>query len=273
MYRMVRIMEILSVNKKMDVRLLAEILDVSQVTLRRDLDILKNRGIICRKHGYACLDGADNTGKRLAFNYSIKKRIARAAVQTIEEGETVMIESGSCCALFAEELAIAQKKVTIVTNSIFIMNYIFGLPGISLIILAGFFQPESQVLVGPLTIKSAENIFTDKFFLGTDGFIPGQAFTCRDHLRADTILGLSKRANKVLLLTESEKFNRRGAYSLLGFNSITGIFTDDKIPKEAEKTLIKNNVQLHKVPYAEERIRWQKFPGLPPILYKEREEE
>jgi len=273
MYRLVRVLEILSVNKQIKVTFLAELLNISQVTLRRDLAILEKRGIICRRHGYVSLDGADNTGKRLAFNYMIKKRIAKAAVQTIEEGETVMIESGSCCALLAEELAIAQKKATIITNSIFIKNYTFGLPGISLIFLAGFFQPESQVLVGPLTVKSAENIFTDKFFLGTDGFIPGQAFTCRDHLRAETVVGLSKRAKKVFLLTESDKFNCRGAYNLLGFDSITGIFTDDKIPKEAEDSLLKNNVKVNKVPHAEEKIRWQKFPGLPPVLYKEREGE
>jgi len=266
-------MEILSVNKRIKIILLAELLKVSQVTLRRDLDNLEERGIICRKHGYACLDGADNTGKRLAFNYLIKQRIAKAAVQTIAEGETVMIESGSCCALFAEELAFAQKKVTIITNSIFLKNYTFGLPGINLILLAGFFQPESQVLVGPLTVKSAENVYTDKFFLGTDGFIKGQAFTCRDLQRAETVLGLSKRANKVFLLTESDKFNRRGTYNLLGFDRITGIFTDDKIPMEAEDTLVKNNVKVNKVPYAEEKIKWQKFPGLPPILYKEREGE
>jgi len=273
MYRLIRILEILSANKRIKVTLLAELLNVSQVTLRRDLDSLEKRGIIRRRHGYASLDGADNTGKRLAYNYLIKQRIAKAAVQTIEEGETVMIESGSCCALLAEELAIAQKKATIITNSIFIKNFTIDLPGINLIFLAGSFQQESQVLVGPLTVKSAENVYTDKFFIGTDGFIKEQGFTCRDLQRAETIFGLSKRANKVFILTESDKFSRRGAYNLLGFDSITGIFTDDKIPKESEDSLKKSNIQLHKVPHAEEKIKWQKFPGLPPILYKEREGE
>jgi len=260
----------MSSSKQIKVTLLAEMLDISQVTLRKDLDILEGRGIIRRTHGYATLDGADDTAKRLAFFHSIKRRIAKAAVQTIENGETVIVESGSCCALFVEELALTQKKATIITNSVFINNYTNKMSGLKIILLSGFFQPESQVVVGPLTIKSAENIFADKFFLGADGFIQGQGFTGRDHLRAETALGLTKRAKKVFILTESAKFNRRGAYNLLQLDSITGVFTDDKIPREAEDTLIKAKVQLFKVPSVEEKLRWRKLPGQYPFLYVER---
>jgi len=253
--RTVRIMELMTSNKKMKVNLLAELLDVSKVTLRRDLDNLEDRGIIRRIHGYATLDGAYDTGKRLAFNYSIKKRIAKAALQTVDEGETIMIESGSCCALFAEEVALANKNITIITNSIFIKEFIYKLQGIKIIFLGGVYQPESQVMVGPLTLKTAESIYTDKFFLGTNGFIPEQGFTGCDHLRVETSHALAKRSRKVFLLTESEKFSRRGAYSMLNFDDITGVFTDDNIPGEAENTLKKNNVMLYKVPSVEEKLK------------------
>jgi len=268
--RNVKILEILTNNKNVKVNLLAELLDVSQVTLRRDLDSLEKCGIIRRTHGYASLDGADETARRMAVCYSVKRRIAKAAVETVEEGETVLLESGSCCAFFAEELAQAQKNATIITNSMFISNYICKMLNIKVIVLSGFFQPESHVLVGPLALKSAENIFTDKFFIGTDGFIPAQGFTGRDHLRAETALGLTKRANNVFILTESAKFTRRGAYNLLPFNSITGVFTDDKIPKEAEGILIKNDIRLNKVPFADEQIKWRQFAGQTPILYNDR---
>ena len=270
--RTVRILDIMTKNKKIKINSLAELLCVSQVTLRKDLDNLEGRGIIRRVHGYATFDGADNTGKRLALNYSIKKKIAKAAVQAIEEGETIMIESGSCCALFAEETILAKKNVTIITNSIFIKEYICKLQGVKIIFLGGYYQPESQVMVGPLTLKSAENIFTDKFFLGTNGFIPNQGFTGRDYLRVETAHELAKRANKVFILTESDKFSCRGPYNLFNLDNITGIFTDDKIPKEAENILKKHNVQLHKVPSADEKLKWRQFPGQPPILYKEIEE-
>ena len=267
-----KILDLLASNKNIKITLLAELLDVSKVTLRKDLDNLEKRGIISRNRGYVGLDGADDTGKRMAFNYSIKRKIAKAAVQTVEEGETVMLESGSCCALFAEELALAQKNVTIITNSAFIASYVSKLSNIKIILLGGYFQPESQVMVGPITAKCSEVFFSDKFFLGTDGFISGHGFTGRDYMRVETAAQLANRAKKVFVLTEAAKFHRRGPFNLLQFDKITGVFTDDAIPKEAEAALLKNNVQLHKVSAAEERIVWRQFPGQPPILYKEREE-
>ena len=269
--RTVKILDILASNKTIKISLLAEMLDISQVTLRKDLDNLESRGIVRRTHGYASLDNADNTGKRLAFNHSIKRRIAKAAAQIVEEGETVMLESGSCCALFAEELVLTRKNVTIITNSIFVVNYIRSLPNTKIILLGGYFQPESQVLVGSITLKYAESIFPDKFFLGTDGFVPNYGFTGRDHLRVETACELAERAKKIFILTEAAKFSRRGAFNLMPFENIDGIFTDGSIPKEAEAVIIKNKILLNKVPPVEEKIKWLHFPEQPPFLYTEKE--
>lgn len=249
MERSVRILDILSAQKSVKVNLLAEILEVSHVTIRKDLDILEKRGIIHRTHGYASLNDTDDTGKRMAFDHSVKRRIAKAAAATVEAGETIMIESGSCCALFAEELAISQKNVTIVTNSAFITNYICRLPNIKIILLGGYFQTESHVLVGPMTARYGETFFSDKFFLGADGFVPGSGFTGRDYLRVQTVAELAKRAKRIYILTEAAKFSRSGVCNrVLRFDRIAGVFTDESIPREAEVNLLENNVPLYKVP-------------------------
>lgn len=268
--RIVKILDILSNNKSIKVNLLAEMLDVSHVTLRRDLDKLERRGIICRTHGYASLDGADNIGKRMAINHLIKRKIAKTAAQLVKDGENVMLESGSCCTMLAEELALAKKNVTIITNSAFIANYISKLQNIKITLLGGYFQPESQVMVGPMTKKCVEEVYSQKYFLGTDGFIPEYGFTGSDHLRVETAVELAKRAKNVYVLTDAVKFQNRGAYNLLRFDKLTGVFTDDTIPKEAEAVLLKNNVQLYKVPSKDEKIKWRKFPGQPPFLYIEK---
>jgi DeoR/GlpR family transcriptional regulator of sugar metabolism len=271
MDRIEKILDFLAVNKKVKISLLAEILGVSFVTLRRDLEKLEKRGIVRHIHGFATLEGADETGKRIAFFYSIKKRIAKAAAQTVEEGESILLESGSCCALFAEELAALRKNVTIITNSVFIASFIGKQKNVKIILLGGYLQPESQILVGPLTAKCAENVFTDKFFLGADGFVPSFGFTGRDHLCVETAGELAKRAKKVFILTESAKFQRHGAFNLLQFDKITGVFTDDGLPKEAETTLKNNGISLNKAPFIEEKIKWRHFPGQPPFIFTEKE--
>jgi DeoR/GlpR family transcriptional regulator of sugar metabolism len=251
MNRNVRILDILAAHKNIKVTTLAELLNVSQVTVRKDLDNLERKGLIHRSHGYASLDGTDDVGTRMAFNHLIKRRIAKAAAAMVDEGETVMIESGSCCALFAEELALAQKNVTIITNSAFIANYICRLPNIKIILLGGYFQPESQVLVGPMTAKCGEIFFSDKFFVGADGFIPGYGFTGKDHLRVETIVNLAERAKKIFVLTDAVKFHHRGVYNMMRLDRLAGVFTDDTIPKEAETALLENKVSLYKVPSRE----------------------
>jgi DeoR/GlpR family transcriptional regulator of sugar metabolism len=246
--RHTKILEFLAQRQRVKVTDLADLLDVSQVTVRKDLDQLEERGLIRRIHGYASLDSADDVGKRMAFNYAIKRRIAKAAAATVEEGETVMIESGSCCAFLAEELVQSKKDVTIVTNSAFIANFIRHAPNVKIILLGGFYQPDSQVLVGPMTSRCGEIFFSDKFFIGVDGFMPRFGFTGKDHMRVQTVMELAERAREVIVLTDAEKFNRQGVLGLMRFDKVANVYTDDGIPGDAEAALRENSVNIHKVP-------------------------
>jgi DeoR/GlpR family transcriptional regulator of sugar metabolism len=238
----------LSKHRRAEVSALSELLEVSQVTIRKDLDVLEERGLINREHGYACLNNSDDIGKRMAFNYDIKRRIAQAAAATVEEGETVMIESGSCCALLAEELAKAQNDITIITNSVFIANYIRNAFRTRIILLGGYYQPESQVVVGPMTRKCGEIFFSDKFFVGTDGFMQDFGFTGKDLLRTQTVMDLAEYAREIIVLTDAEKFQRQGVLGLVRLDKVNAVFTDERIPAGAERLLLENNIKLHKVP-------------------------
>lgn len=245
-----KILEIISRHRRAEVSTLAELLKVSQVTIRKDLDILEEKGFIRREHGYASLNDSDDTGRRMAYNYEIKRRIAKAAAATVEDGETVMIESGSCCALLAEELANSGNDITIVTNSAFIANYIRYSSHTKVILLGGYFQPDSQVVVGPMTRKCGEIFFSDKFFIGTNGFINNYGFTGKDLLRSQTVMDLTEFARDIIVLTDAEKFSRHGALGLVKLENVATVFTDDRIPLETEKLLLENNIILHKVPHA-----------------------
>ncbi|MCL2043653.1 MAG: DeoR/GlpR family DNA-binding transcription regulator [Treponema sp.] len=246
-HRHTKILEVLSKHSRAEVNILAELMEVSQVTIRKDLDILEERGLVRREHGYASLNIWDDVGKRMAFNYDIKRRIAKAAAAIVDEGETVMIESGSCCAFLAEELASAQKDVTIITNSVFIANYIRHASRTQIILLGGYFQGETQVVVGPMTRKCGEIFFSDKFFVGADGFIPGYGFTGKDHLRSQTIMDLAENAREIYVLTDSEKFQRHGVIGAVQLEKLAGVFTDERIPADIETQLLENKIVLHKV--------------------------
>ncbi|MBR1630183.1 MAG: DeoR/GlpR transcriptional regulator, partial [Lachnospiraceae bacterium] len=115
--RQVDILRIVNEKQKVEVTELAEALSVSGVTIRKDLDMMEEKGLLRREHGYACAVSSDDINNRLAYNYEVKARIARAAADIVEDGETVMIESGSSCAMLAEILANERRDVNIITNS------------------------------------------------------------------------------------------------------------------------------------------------------------
>ena len=244
--RQSQILDLLTQNKKLKVTELSEILNVSQVTIRKDLSALEESGIIVREHGYAKLNESDDINNRLAYHYDIKQKIAEKAVESIEDGETVMIESGSCCALVALEIAKTKKDVTLITNSAFIADYIRKTGNVRIILLGGEYQEESQVMVGPITRKCAEGFFVDKLFVGTDGFTMETGFTGNDYMRSEAVKDMAKQASNVIIVTDSVKFQQKGVVSLLDTKKVSYVYTDSNIPEETEEYLIENNIKIIK---------------------------
>ena len=110
-----RILSILTSRQRVEVSELSELLGVSEVTVRKDLDALQERGLVIRQHGFATLSNLNDVGGRLAYHYDEKRRIAREAARLVRDDSTIMVESGSCCALLIRELADTRKGLTIVT--------------------------------------------------------------------------------------------------------------------------------------------------------------
>ncbi|WP_390482102.1 DeoR/GlpR family DNA-binding transcription regulator [Clostridium baratii] len=247
--RHTKILELLTENKKIEVTKLSELLNVSQVTIRKDLIQLENKGLIIREHGFATLNSSDDINNRLAYHYDIKRRIAKVATESVMDGETIMIESGSCCALLALEIARTKKDITIITNSAFIAEYIRKESNTRIILLGGEYQNESQVMVGPITRKCVEYFFVDKLFIGTDGFSEASGFTGKDYMRSETVRDMAKQANHVIIVTESTKFSQKGVVNLIATDEISSVVTDVNIPKEYEEYLSSQNIEVKKVEY------------------------
>ncbi len=199
-----RILEQVIEAERIDVNDLAAEFGVSQVTIRKDLDHLEQKGLIQRQHGYAVAIAPDNLLSRLAVHHETKRRIAVAAAALVPSGSTVMIESGSCCALLAEELARGARGITIITNSAFIADYVRSAPGASVVLLGGDYQAESQVTVGPLVEQCLQDF----------------------HVEA-----MARRAESVTVLTESAKFDRQGAVALLPLHAVGRVVTDTRLSR------------------------------------------
>ncbi|MBR2518401.1 MAG: DeoR/GlpR transcriptional regulator [Selenomonadaceae bacterium] len=238
-----QILNALGVRKKISVQELADLLRVTDVTIRKDLSVLEEKGMIKREHGFAVLPTSDDVSTRLLFNYETKRRIARKAAESVHDGETIMIESGSCCALLAEEIVTLRRDVTLITNSVFIATFLRSHDSARIILLGGEFQKESQVMVGPLVKKCTENFSVEKFFMGTDGFNERGAMS-GDMMRAEAVRDMAESARRAIILTESKKFSQVGVVQLLPYEKISMVYTDEEISEDASKLFETKGVEI-----------------------------
>lgn len=233
--RQSEIVQLVDRERKILVKDLSDRLGVSEVTVRKDLNTLEDYGILVRQHGYALKKDSADITNRLSINYGIKAKIAAKACELIDNNETVIIGSGSTCALLAEEIAKTKPGVTIITNSIYICEHASKIGNNKIVLLGGEYQRDAQVMVGSLVRSSVKQFFVDKIFLGTDGFVKNVGFMGSDSSRTDAVKFMSESANKIIIITDSSKFNKRGLLVQFSQRQVTQIITDSGIDPELIK--------------------------------------
>ena len=162
----------------------------------------------------------------------------------VQNGDTIMIESGSCCALLADALANTKKDLTIITNSAFIAGYIRGKANFQIVLLGGIYQQDAQVMVGPMVQQCVENFFVDLFFIGTDGYNSRIGFTNRDQMRAQAVRDMARQADNVIVLTESDKFAKNSIVPLNLKTPIKAVITDTNISDTMKAELENHNITV-----------------------------
>jgi DeoR/GlpR family transcriptional regulator of sugar metabolism len=237
------ILKILDRNDQTSVSELASRLKVSSVTIRQDLNFLESEGLLKRVHGGAVLHDADDLSNRLGTNYGKKLRIARKLADYVSEGETILIESGSVNALLAREL-VKKKKVTIITTNVFIARQFRKNEKANVILLGGFYQHESESLVGKITKLCIDQVHYNKAFIGIDGYTSHDGFTLRDLFRAEISSHIIKKQGDIFVVTDSSKFGKTELTSICLCSEIKHIATDDELAEDFRKEFREAGIDL-----------------------------
>ena len=226
--RQSRILEILGLNTRTSVNELSRRLDVSSVTIRQDLNHLESQGLLKRVHGAAVLKDGDDLDNRLARNYDKKLRIAKRLASQVNEGESILIESGSANVLLAREL-VKIKRVTIMTTNVYIARQFRKNPMANIVILGGIYQHDSETLVGKITRMCIDQINIHKAFIGIDGYTTEEGFTLRDMFRAEISSHIIQKAQDVFVVSDSSKFGIRGLTNICKLQDINHIATNEDL--------------------------------------------
>lgn len=243
--RQLQIVQLVNDRGTVSVSELAQLTQVSEVTVRQDLTTLDRNSYIKRAHGFAHSVGQDDVGTRMQTHFTLKKALAGYAASLVSEGETIFIEGGSTNALLARALA-DNETLTIVTVS----HYIAGLlkeARCEVIILGGLYQKGSESVVGPLTRACVQQIHFQKAFIGVDGWHRDTGFTGKNMLRCDTINAVMDKGIETLALTDSSKFGQINPYPIATCHPFRHVITDVGLAVEDKYCLEAQNCKVHLV--------------------------
>ncbi|MBD0788289.1 DeoR/GlpR transcriptional regulator [Vibrio sp. Y2-5] len=237
-----QIVQLVNDRKRIQVTELVELIGVSGVTIRQDLNFLEQEGYLKRVHGAATTLQSDDIDNRLEVHFNIKQSLANKAADLVARNETVLIEGGSANALLARTLA-ERGDVTIVTPSAYIAHLIRNTSA-NIILLGGVYQHQGESLVGPLTKLCIENIHFSTAFLGVDGFHQDTGFTSRDMMRADIASAILAKQRRNIILTDSSKFGQIYPSTIGRFDQISILLTDDNASQSDLRFLKQQGIEV-----------------------------
>jgi DeoR family transcriptional regulator of aga operon len=226
---------------------LSRMLGISQITIRKDLEYLQSRGLVQRSHG-----GALRIQSNTLFDPTLqekqkqhseeKQRIAEAAAKMVQEGQCVMLDSGTTTSAVARALT-RFSQLTLITNAVNIAAELTTTP-FEVILIGGSLRRNSFSLVGPLAEDALNEMHADILFLGVDGFDVETGITTPNFLESRVNRAMVKASRRVVVVCDSTKFNRRSLSRIVPTSAIHTVITDGNIPRDVEAALRDQNVEL-----------------------------
>jgi DeoR/GlpR family transcriptional regulator of sugar metabolism len=228
------------INERQTVRTqeLSDLFEISPVTIRSDINDLARRGLIIKSHGGAMsvqkrINLEIPSGVRSMQNVEAKEEIASVAADLVNDGDVIILDSGSTTLELAKR--IKSRGVTVITNDIKIGTTLADIGSVTLIMTGGTLLPSVYTLVGPETIDFFKRFRVNKLFLGCDAIDFEWGVSNRTLEETATKMAMIRAAREVIAVADSSKFNRQVFVHLCGISDIHTLITDKLEAEEREK--------------------------------------
>ena len=223
----------LNAKGSLSVTELSTMLNVSEVTIRKDLTQLESENKLYRAHGKAIkmspyISDRDVNVKEHQ-SPAEKRAIAKAAVELIEPNDSIIIASGTTVQYFAREINVEQGRLTVITSALNVASVLSKSSRIEVIQLGGIIRGSSLSAVGCDAERMLENFTGSKLFIGVDGIDPEHGLSTTNLLEANLNRAMINSAQKTIVLCDSSKFDRRGFSRICSIDDIDQIITDSGI--------------------------------------------
>ncbi len=244
-----KILELLKLNGIVSVNNLSQQLNVSSVTIRKDLGLLEEKKLLYRSHGGAIqrdpyIANRHVQEKEKQFPEE-KKRIGMKAVEMLKPNDAIIIASGTTVLAFARCIP-TDSQLTVLTSAMNVSMALLNCQQVEVIQLGGAVRHTSTSVTGEYAVNMLKNFSCTKLFLGVDGIDLKYGLTTTNFMEASVNRAMIEAAQKIIVLTDSSKFGRRGFGKICELDAVDHIITDagvsPKIVKELEELGIRVSV-------------------------------
>ena len=221
----------LQAERRVVVSELSQLYDVSEETIRRDLEKLVNEGVAIKSYGGAVIN--ENANLEVPFNirknYNVigKQKIAEQIAAMVKDGESLMLDASSTAVYIAKALK-EKKNLTVITNSIEIIVELMDMPEWKVLSTGGLSREGSFALVGPQTDKMLKSYHVDKALISCKGFDLESGITDSDELHANNKITMLGAAGKKILAVDKSKFDKTAFTAIGALDDITTVVTDEE---------------------------------------------
>lgn len=239
--RRARLMKLISERGYVQVTDLVKLFDVSPVTIRRDLETMEKEGLLIRKRGGAIRRSQGVTMElpyiiKQVQNVEIKKRVAEQALGMVEDGFSVILDSGSTTFELAQQL-VTKTRLSVVTNDLYIATKLAANPDINLICTGGVARSNVFSLQGAIAENCIRNLRVEITFLGADAIHPDGDIYNVNIDEVSVKHAMIESAPKVVLLVDSSKFEVCGFAKICSLSQIDTVITDDGVSDETREMI------------------------------------
>ena len=238
-----KIIEMLKEEGSVKVAELSKIFKVSEVTIRQDLEKLEQDGTITREHGGAFLNSIGTQVRNFALsnliNMDKKERIGEKAAEYIQNGDTIILDSGTTTTEIAKAI-VSKQNITVITNAINIVMILGANPGINVILTGGEFKAPTLSLTGQKAADFFQGLHVDKLFLATAGISLKSGLTYPGLSDIAVKKAMIDSADEVYLVADSTKINKSAFASLGALGLVDFLITDTDLTED-DKQLFNNH--------------------------------
>ena len=246
--RLQMINQYIQTHSRASVSELCELLDVSESTVRRDLKELEIKGALKRTHGGAVfpeLVSSEPTFTEKEDKYRREKEmIAKKAAEMIEEGDSLLIDSGTTTMYLSAQL-LKFRSLTVVTNSIILAQQLSSHHGIQIILTGGTLRQNTMSLVGPIAEDSLEKIRVDKAFIATNGIDAKFNLTTPNIVEASIKKKMIGCANEVIVLADNSKIGYVSFAKFANISEVNSCITGAMLSKDKIRELESKGLKIY----------------------------